>query len=96
LNRVRWSTASWNARTSDNQRRTQRGTRISEQALAASLGVSRSPLREALSRLEGRRLIERIPNVGARVVELHPENLEEVLAIREALETLACRLAATT
>jgi DNA-binding GntR family transcriptional regulator len=71
------------------------GTRISEQALAMSLGVSRSPLREALSRLEGRRLIERIPNVGARVVELHPDNLEEVLAIREVLETLACRLAAT-
>lgn len=71
------------------------GTRISEQALAVSLGVSRSPLREALRRLEGRRLIERIPNVGARVVMLHPENLEEILAIREVLETLACRLAAT-
>jgi DNA-binding GntR family transcriptional regulator len=73
----------------------QGGTRISEQALAVSLGVSRSPLREALRRLEGRRLIERIPNVGARVVKLHPENLEEILAIREVLETLACRLAAT-
>ena len=71
------------------------GAHISEQALAVSLGVSRSPLREALRRLEGRRLIERIPNVGARVVKLHPENLEEILAIREVLETLACRLAAT-
>lgn len=71
------------------------GSRISEHALATSLGISRGPLREALRRLEGRRLIERVPRIGARVVQLQSRDLEEVLTIREALEALACRLAAT-
>ena len=45
------------------------GSRISEQALAASLGVSRGPLREAIRRLEGRKLLERTPNIGVRVAQ---------------------------
>lgn len=71
------------------------GGRLSEQAIAAKMGISRGPLREALRRLEGRGLIERIPHIGARVTALLSEKLEEILVIREELEPLACRLAAT-
>ncbi|WP_342640454.1 GntR family transcriptional regulator [Rhodoligotrophos ferricapiens] len=69
-------------------------TRISEQGLARQMGVSRGPLREAMRRLEGRKLIERTPNKGARVTALSPADLEALLVVREALEGMACRLAA--
>lgn len=71
------------------------GHRLSEQNLAESLGVSRSPLREAIRQLEGRRLVERVPNVGARVTMTIGRDLEEILVIRESLEALAAKLAAT-
>ena len=70
------------------------GSRLSEQGLAASLGVSRGPLREAIRRLEGRKLLERTPNIGVRVAALSLKDLNEVLQVREALEGMACRLAA--
>lgn len=70
------------------------GSRLSEQALAASLGVSRGPLREAIRRLEGRKLLQRTPNIGVRVAALSLKDLHEVLLIREALEGMACGLAA--
>jgi DNA-binding GntR family transcriptional regulator len=70
------------------------GSRLSEQALAASLGVSRGPLREAIRRLEGRKLLQRTPNIGVRVAALSLKDLHEILLIREALESLACGLAA--
>lgn len=70
------------------------GSRLSEQALAASLGVSRGPLREAIRRLEGRKLLERTPNIGVRVAALSLKDLNELLQIREALEGMACALAA--
>lgn len=70
------------------------GAKISEQGLAASLGVSRGPLREAIRRLEGRKLLERTPNVGVRVKQLSLKDLNEILQVREALEGLACNLAA--
>jgi DNA-binding GntR family transcriptional regulator len=70
------------------------GSRLSEQALAASLGVSRGPLREAIRRLEGRKLLERTPNIGVRVAALSLQDLNEILQIRESLESLACGLAA--
>jgi DNA-binding GntR family transcriptional regulator len=73
----------------------QSGSKISEQALAASLGVSRGPLREAIRRLEGRKLLLRTPNIGVRVASLSPGDLCEVLQVREALEGMACGLAAT-
>ena len=72
----------------------QPGSKISEQALAASLGVSRGPLREAIRRLEGRKLLQRTPNIGVRVASLSPSDLYEMLQVREALEGLACGLAA--
>ena len=49
---------------------------MSEQGLAASLGVSRGPLREAIRRLEGRKLLERTPNIGVRVAALSPQGPE--------------------
>jgi DNA-binding GntR family transcriptional regulator len=70
------------------------GSRLSEQALAKRFGVSRGPLREAIRRLEGRKLIERRPNIGPRVAALSEKKLSDILSVREALEGLACRLAA--
>jgi DNA-binding GntR family transcriptional regulator len=70
------------------------GSRLSEQGLAASLGVSRGPLREAIRRLEGRKLLERTPNIGVRVAALSLRDLNEILQVREALEGMACGLAA--
>jgi DNA-binding GntR family transcriptional regulator len=71
------------------------GSKISEQGLAASFGVSRGPLREAIRRLEGRKLLERTPNIGVRVAALSLKDLKEILEVREALEGMACGLAAT-
>jgi len=73
----------------------QPGSKLSEQALAASLGVSRGPLREAIRRLEGRKLLQRTPNIGVHVASLSPNDLYEILQVREALEGMACALAAT-
>ena len=70
------------------------GSRLPEQALAESLGVSRGPLREAIRTLEGRRLLERIPNAGVRVVELSIDDVDQILTLRESLEGMASRLAA--
>lgn len=70
------------------------GERLSEQALAVKFGISRGPLREAIRRLEGRRLLERKPNIGVSVVQLSPRRMDELLSVREALEGMACRLAA--
>ena len=70
------------------------GSKISEPALANQFGISRGPLREALSRLEACKLIERKPNVGARVISLTRQHLVEIYLIRESLEGLAARQAA--
>lgn len=70
------------------------GSRLSEHALAAELGVSRGPLREAIRRLEGRKLVRRTPNIGVHVSALSTKDLSELLGIREALEGMACGLAA--
>ncbi len=70
------------------------GQKISEPELARTYGISRGPLREAIRRLEGWRLVERKPHVGARVVQLSARELIEIYRVREALEGMACRLAA--
>lgn len=70
------------------------GARISEQFLSTTYGISRGPLREAIRRLEGRRLVVRIPHAGVRVVSLSYAELIELYHVREALEGMACRLAA--
>ncbi|HEY0294614.1 MAG TPA: GntR family transcriptional regulator [Bordetella sp.] len=70
------------------------GSKISEPELVRTYGVSRGPLREALHRLEGQRLLVRVPHAGARVVSLSRQELSELYQIRESLEGMACRLAA--
>ena len=70
------------------------GSKISEPELARTYGISRGPLREAIHRLEGQRLLVRVPHVGARVVALSGAELIELYEIRESLEGMACRLAA--
>ena len=70
------------------------GSKLKEQALAKSLGVSRGPLREAIRRLEGRKLLQRIPNIGVRVAVLSLREVEEILQVQEALQGMACGLAA--
>jgi DNA-binding GntR family transcriptional regulator len=69
------------------------GAALGEADLAGQLGISRGPLREAINRLEGRRLVQRVPHVGVRVVDLSDWEVSEIFAMREVLEGLACRLA---
>lgn len=68
-------------------------TRLDEVTLAKSFGISRGPVREAINRLEGKKLVERVPHLGARVANFSRTGLEEILFVREALEGMACRLA---
>lgn len=70
------------------------GSKISEPELARTYGISRGPLREALHRLEGQKLLVRQPHIGARVVALSADELIELYEIRESLEGMAARLAA--
>lgn len=69
------------------------GERVPEQQLVERFGGSRSSVREAMQRLEARNLIVRIPNVGARVVELNLAELCDIYEVRVELEGTACRLA---
>ena len=70
------------------------GKRISELALSSALGVSRGPLREAIRKLEARRLFERTAFHGIRLVDLSIQDLEQLLVVREVLEGAAARAAA--
>lgn len=71
------------------------GSKISEPELARRFDLSRAPLREALARLERCHLIERVPNSGARVVKLSQAGLISLYQLRETLEGMAARLAAS-
>ncbi len=68
-------------------------TALSEVALARSLGVSRGPVREALGRLASEGLVTITPRRGAIVTELTAQEFVDSYQVREALETLAIRLA---
>ncbi|RLA96377.1 MAG: GntR family transcriptional regulator [Deltaproteobacteria bacterium] len=70
------------------------GTRLVEQRLAEELGVSRTPVREALYRLEREGLVTKVPHKGIVVREQDPEELKEVLELRGLLEGYAAALAA--
>ncbi|SEG78678.1 DNA-binding transcriptional regulator, GntR family [Thermomonospora echinospora] len=62
------------------------GARLVERTLAAELGVSHIPVREALTRLTDEGLVERAPRRGARVATLSPRELEELSSLRIVLE----------
>lgn len=73
----------------------QPATKLSETELSTNYEVSRAVVREAINRLETCHLVERKANVGARVVSLTLEGLDQLYQVREALEGMAARLAAT-
>ncbi|MFF0502125.1 GntR family transcriptional regulator [Streptomyces fimicarius] len=70
------------------------GTHLSEVRLAERLGVSRTPLRQALHQLAGDRLVRMVPGRGAFVMEIALEDVRHLFQLREALETHAARLCA--
>ncbi|GAC56164.1 putative GntR family transcriptional regulator [Gordonia hirsuta DSM 44140 = NBRC 16056] len=70
------------------------GTMLSESALAAELGVSRTPVRTALSRLQDDGLVVIYPKRGALVRELGPDEIRECAQLRHALETAGVQFAA--
>ena len=65
------------------------GERLMEIRLANQLGVSRTPIREAIRKLELEGLVLMIPRKGAEVAEITIKDLEDVLEVRAALEELA-------
>jgi DNA-binding GntR family transcriptional regulator len=73
--------------------RLQAGSELQESALAAQLGVSRAPVREALGRLATEGLVVVRPRRGAVVRELSKDDFLEAYQVREALEAMAARLA---
>jgi DNA-binding GntR family transcriptional regulator len=75
--------------------RWQPGEIISTYALSELLGLSRSPIQEALKRLEQEGLVEIIPQVGCRILVPTSEDVAEVFTIRAVLEGLAAERAAT-
>jgi DNA-binding GntR family transcriptional regulator len=70
------------------------GTRLREESLAATYGVSRTPIREALILLNGMGLVELTRNRGATVLKLAVEDIADVYHVRAVLESDAARLAA--
>jgi len=67
--------------------------KLDERRLAEDLGVSRTPIREALSRLAQEGLVEMIPRRGAFVVRKSKKEILEVVFVWAALESMAARLA---
>lgn len=70
------------------------GTRIVEDRLAARLGVSRNPVREALQALAAEGFVDILPRRGAIVAQVTQAEAEDLFDVRAALEPLAARLAA--
>lgn len=69
------------------------GARLNERLLCGQLGISRTPLREAIKLLAPEGLVALLPNRGAQVAPLEPARLAETLAVMGALEALAGELA---
>ena len=70
------------------------GAHLKGEDLAVSLGISRTPVREALRRLHSEGLVELIPNRGASVVSWTRADIDEVFGLRAVLESYAAELAA--
>ena len=69
------------------------GERLMELQLASKLGVSRTPIREAIRKLEQEGLAVTTPRKGAEVAKMTLKDMEDVLEIRDALDELAVRIA---
>ena len=69
------------------------GERLMEIHLANRLGVSRTPIREAIRMLELEGLVTMIPRRGAEVAQITEKGLKDVLEVRQALDALAIELA---
>jgi len=71
------------------------GARLKEEQLARDLGLSRTPVREALQRLSNEGLVEIVPNRGAFVRSYEPDDLDELYDLRALLEGHAAARAAS-
>lgn len=71
------------------------GERLLEVSLADQLGVSRTPVREAIRKLELEGLVLMLPRRGAEVAKISEQNLRDVLEVRRGLEELTVELAIT-
>jgi len=72
------------------------GSRLLEVELAERLGISRTPVREAIKRLETQGLVSHEPNQGAVITKLDHARTVELYIVREVLEGVAARMAATS
>ena len=70
------------------------GEQLTEQALSEKLGVSRTPIREALRQLEHDELVKSTPNKGVVVVGLSEKDIDDIYTTRMMIEGFAARLAA--
>jgi DNA-binding GntR family transcriptional regulator len=70
------------------------GARVTEQEVAASAGVSRTPVREALRRLEAEGLLRFVPHQGVYVTRWSHQDVEDIFELRAILEGYGARLAA--
>ena len=70
------------------------GDSLMEPALAKELGMSRTPIREALRQMENEGLVEYVPRFGVMVRMLERKELEDMYAVREALESYGAAEAA--
>ncbi|MFK5954229.1 MAG: GntR family transcriptional regulator [Desulfobacterium sp.] len=68
------------------------GVKISDKDIAKELGVSRTPVREALIRLTGHGLVQSLHNKGFTVREFSAKDVQDIYILREALELLALKL----
>jgi DNA-binding GntR family transcriptional regulator len=71
------------------------GHQVLEQALAEELGISRTPLREALVRLAEEGLVEVVPRHGMRVLPVSPVDMAEIYTVLTALECVAAEIVAS-
>lgn len=71
-----------------------RGSRLGEETVAAALGVSRNPIREAFQILAAEGFIEIEPRRGAKVASIDAHRADEIFEVRQALEALVAGLAA--
>ena len=70
------------------------GMPINEADFASELGVSKTPVREALRQLERDGFVDNVPGRGSTISHITPMDIREILEIREIIETGAAKLAA--